>query len=61
MPSNDLLERFYMGDRMTETKGQGKVEQTSYMNVHKSHPGSPLSIFDMGLCAQARPHTERPN
>ena len=39
MPSNDLPERLYMGARMTKTKGQGRVEQTSCTKVHKSNLG----------------------
>jgi len=58
-PSNDLPEQVYMGAHRTKMKGQGRARKTSCMNVHKSHPRSQLSIFDMGLCAWACPHTEK--
>jgi len=51
MPSNNPLERFYMGAYTTETKGQGSVGQMSCMNVHKANLGSQLSIFDTGSFA----------
>jgi len=57
-PSNDPLERFYMGARMTETKPQGSAGQTSYTNVHKANLGSQLSIFHTGSFTRAHP---RPN
>ena len=53
MPSNDPIERFYVGARTTETKPQGRVGQTSFTNVHKANLGSQLSIFDTGSLTQA--------
>ena len=48
-PSNDATERFYVGARTTETKGQGRAGQTSCTNAHKANLGSQLSIFLYGL------------
>jgi len=47
-----------MGARTTETKPQGRTEQTSCTNLHKANLGSQLSIFYMCLFAQAH---ARPN
>jgi len=55
MPSNNLPERFYMGARTTESKGQGRPEQTSCMNMHKAYLGSQLSIFYTVSFAWAHP------
>ena len=49
-----------MGTRTNETKGQGSVGKTSYMNVHKATLRSQLSIFDMGSFSQAHPHLNDP-
>jgi len=38
-----------MGTHTTETKGQGRVGQTSCTIVHKANIGSQLSIFDTGV------------
>jgi len=57
-PSNDLPERFYMGARTTETKGQGRAGQTSCTNVHKANLGSQLSIFDTGAPSPERVDTD---
>ena len=57
-PSNDLPEQVYMGAHTTETKAQERAEKMSYMNMHKAHPKSQLSIFDTGLCAWACLHTK---
>ena len=48
------------GSHMTKTKAWGRSEQTSCMNVHKAHPRSQLSIFDMGWCAWVCPHIKQP-
>jgi hypothetical protein len=58
-PSNDPLERFYMGARRTETNRQGRVGQTSCTNVHKANLESQLSIFSYGLIRPGAPSTER--
>jgi len=42
--------------RTTETKRQGRVEQTSCTNVHKANLRSKLSIFYMGSFALVHPH-----
>jgi len=55
MPSNDPPERFYMGARTTEMKGQGRPEQTSCTNVQKAYLGSQLSIFYTVSFARACP------
>ena len=44
-PSNDRPERFYMGARTTQMKGQGRDRQVSCTNMHKANLGSQLSIF----------------
>jgi len=59
-PSNDPPERFYMGTRMTEMKGQGTAGQTSYTNMHKANLRSQLSIFDMVSFTRARPRSNDP-
>jgi len=55
IPSNDPPELFYMGARTTETKGQGRVGQTSCTNVHKANLQSQLSIFHTGAPSPERP------
>ena len=57
-PSNDPLERFYMGARTTETKPQGRAGQMSCTNVHKANLESQLGIYDTGPFDWAHP---RPN
>jgi len=62
MPSNDPLERFYMGTHMTQTNRQGRAGKTSCMSVHKANLESQLSIFDTGSFAWAAlALTTRPN
>ena len=61
MPSNNPHKKVYMGTHMSKTKGQGRTGQTSYMNIHRAHSGSQLSIFYKGSCEWAWPHTKQPD